>query len=247
MNAIAPCAKFSLSAISMTESDLRPQPILGSTKYSARPSSSRRLQALSWSFLLAIDCRMPRESSATMTSRTGSGSSTCGSSSSVPCQRVLSRSQIRHFTGAAVSGMKPSIVRSVSDCHGVLSQYDLADLVAAFDDFHQLRVPVGTRHHVAILRARRGQHLDRRGGAPGRVTRADVLRQNGRHDHVRRPRVPALAGVFAYPGGDLLRGQQFGQMPGDELVLGERLAELLSLPGMPHRRAQAGTQDAHAG
>ena len=65
----------------------------------------------------------------------------------------------------------------------VLRQYQLADLVAALDDLHQLRVPVRPRGQAAVLAARRREHLDRRGGASGGMTGADVLGQHGGDDH----------------------------------------------------------------
>src|ERR1700733_15159047 len=187
MKATVSSAKFRESAISATESDLRPQPIRGCTKYSARPVSSSRCHAGSWSFLLAMDCRMPRESSSAMTSRISGGTVTFSSSSNVPRHSVLSRSQIRHFTSFGFSGTRFSS-RGLFRCvrqrgYGVLGQNQLADLVAALDDLHQLRVPVCPGNHMTVLPTRRCKYLNRDGRTSRGVTCAHVLGQHAGDHH----------------------------------------------------------------
>src|SRR6266566_1230956 len=54
----------------------------------------------------------------------------------------------------------------------MLRENQLADLVAALDDLHQLGVPVRARDKVTVLRARRSEYLNRRGGAPRGVAGA---------------------------------------------------------------------------
>src|ERR1039457_7208194 len=106
----------------------------------------------------------------------------------------------------------------------MLCEYQLTDFIAAFDDLHHLRVPVGTGDYVAILRACRGEHLNRSGGTSCGMTSADVLGQHRGDDHVRGRGLPAPTGLLANQGTDLLRDQEFGQVAGDKLMLAERLA-----------------------
>src|ERR1700722_9058307 len=126
----------------------------------------------------------------------------------------------------------------------MLSENQLADLVASFDDLHEFRVPVRPGHYVTVARTRGSEHLNRRGGTPGGMTGADVLGQHASDAHIRGTRLPALAGMLAHLGRDTLRDKEAGEMTGDELVLGEGLAGLLPPSGMPSGRVQAGTGDA---
>ncbi len=128
----------------------------------------------------------------------------------------------------------------------VLGQQQLAHLGAALDDLHQLRVPEGPRHHVPVLGPRGRQHLHRRGRALGRPARALVLRQQRGDHRLRRPAVPAPAGVLAQPGRHLLAGDQGREVPGHELVLRQRSAELLARRGVPRGGVPARAQDADA-
>ena len=88
---------------------------------------------------------------------------------------------------------------------GVLSEDQLADLIATFDDLHEFGVPVRPGHHVTIVDTRGSKDLNRRGGTPGGMAGADVLSQHRSDAHIRGSRLPALAGMFTHLGRDTLR------------------------------------------
>ena len=86
-----------------------------------------------------------------------------------------------------------------------------------------------------MRRAGRGQHLHGGCGTTYGVSGGDVLGQHGGGHHLGLVFVPAPARVLAHPGRDLFGRQQLGQVPLDELVPGERPAELLPRPGVRGR------------
>src|SRR6478609_4120214 len=104
-----------------------------------------------------MECKMPRASSAWMISRTPSRRRTSSPSSRVPLHRVLSRSHTTHLTLRRLAGttaspedlvLVPSSVtnnlslgygRAVRNfLAGALRNSDLLDLIASFNDFHNL-------------------------------------------------------------------------------------------------------------
>src|ERR1044072_1072152 len=96
---------------------------------------------------------MPRSSSGLMTSTAAACNSTRSSSSSVPRQSVLSRSHTTHLMSGCLPAVlmnRSMLVMALTECacgrgpgtllKGAIGNRDLLDLIAAFDDFHDLRI-----------------------------------------------------------------------------------------------------------
>src|SRR6476646_5784950 len=142
-----------------------------------------------------MECRTPRASSAWMISRTPSRRRSSSPSSSVPLHRVLSRSHTTHLTlrrlaGAAASPedwflVPSSVTNNVSPGYGravrnflagALCNRDLLDLVASFNDFHDLGVSIKAFCRIFAAASVCAVYLDcipgnLRGGPAGEVFR----------------------------------------------------------------------------
>src|SRR5690348_14851650 len=104
-------------AISAMEADFEFQLICGERKYSLRPNCSSLVIATAGSFLLAIECKIPRRSSALRTSTASERRETSPSSRSTPSHSVLSRSQTTHFMDRCFAWAPvPGVAEALETC-----------------------------------------------------------------------------------------------------------------------------------
>src|SRR5580765_8164257 len=199
---------------------------------------------------------MPRASSAWMMSRTPSRRRTSSPSSRVPLQRVLSRSHTRHLTLRRLAGatalpedsllipisltnFSPGYGRPVRNfLAGALRNRDLLDLIASFNDFHNLGVSIKAFYWIFAAASVCAVYLN---CIPGNLRRGPAGEVFGNRSLNHRGWITGileLSGVVTEQTGCLHANHHVRDHALDQLVVLQESAELLSLSCVLQARFQ---------